>query len=168
MQRQHRPNLKLSRSQKASVFGNVFKLHHRPELQVDSLVLTCLHFSGQHVAMKGLRIKAGAVLQSLSLPIYFLATPWLCMGFYRRWEAWPRRSLQATFVPGAGPVDVEMDILGLPILTWTQYLIPTPSTPLGGFFIELLYLLQISKNQEDNITLSYVLMVLIEEGSANR
>jgi len=48
---------------------------HAPELRGDSLVLTCLHFSGQHIAVKGLGKKVGAALQSLSLPISFLAIP---------------------------------------------------------------------------------------------
>lgn len=91
MRRQRGPNHKLSGSQRASVFGNTFMFCHRPELWGDSLVLTCFLFSGQYVAMKGLRKKKkGRCCPSEFVPSYLFLSYTLAMrGFLQK----ERRSL---------------------------------------------------------------------------
>ena len=168
MRRQHGPNHKLSRSQRASVFGNTFMFCHKPELRRDSLVLTCLHFSGQHVAVKGLR-KKGRCCPSEFVPSYlFLSYTLAVHGFSQK----ERRSL--TRGKPAGDICARIcssacwDGCSGFYLSPPEHSIPTPLTPLSIFFVELLYLLQTSKHQEDNITISYVLTLLIKEAPANR
>lgn len=57
---------------------------HRPELRGDSLVLTCLRFSGQHVAMKGLR-KKGRCCPSEFVPSHlFLSYTLAVQGFLQK------------------------------------------------------------------------------------
>lgn len=50
----------------------------------------------------------GAVLQSLSIPIYLLAVHSFLQ---KERRSLTQRRLQVTFVPGLAPVDVGMDIL---------------------------------------------------------
>lgn len=74
-----------------------------------------------------------------------------------------------TLMPGPALVDVGMDVLVFTCLHLNTVSNTNTFNTIKCFFVELLYLLQTSKHQgEDDITLSYILTLVIKEAPANR